>query len=230
MRKGVMDDRFPKYLRVLVKKLSFLALPNLGMLLAGFAVLGFIGQNMLGAPMAQFMFDPQRVMAGEWWRLLTFPVSEAPSNPILLLFYVLYVYFISNALEESWGTAPLTVFTLLAYMCGLGGAFLIGIPVGIWIYVIQNLSLAFGTIFPDIELHLLGIVPVKAKWLAVIFGGMVVLQFLTAGWWMKAFLLLVHLPYLLFFSPIVYRAVKYRSSGGGGRGGRRPKLDKDMWR
>ncbi len=221
-----MDDRFPKYIRFLVKKLRFLALPNLGMLLAGFAVLGFIGQNFLGASMGQFMFDPQRVMAGEWWRLITFPVSEAPNNPILLLFYCLYVYFITNALEETWGVVPLTVFTFFAYLCGLGGAFLLGAPVGIWIYVVQNLSLAFGTIFPETELHLLGIVPVKAKWLAVIFGAMVILQFITAPMIMKAFLLLVHLPYLLFFGPMVYRAIKNRRSTGQ----RRNNLDKDMWR
>jgi hypothetical protein len=221
-----MDDRFPKYLRVIVRKLHFLALPNLGMLMAGFAVLGFIGTNFLGASMAQFVFDPGRVLDGEWYRLLTFPVSEAPNNPILLLFYCLYVYFIMNALEETWGVVPLTVYTLFAYFCGLAGAFYMGRPVQIWVYVVQNLSLAFGTIFPDVELHLLGIVPVKAKWLAVIFGGLVVLQFLTAPWWDKGFLLMVHLPYLLFFSPMVYRAVRHRRTAGA----RRKNLDRDMWR
>lgn len=221
-----MDERFPKYLRVIVKKLSFLALPNLGMLLAGFAVLGFIGNQFLNAPMAQFMFDPQRVLAGEWYRLLTFPVSEAPTNPILLLFYCLYVYFIVNALEETWGVASVTVFTLFAYVCGLAGAFLMGGVVPIWIYVVQNLSLAFGTIFPEIELHLFGILPVKAKWLAVFAGGLVILQFLGAGVWYKGFLLLVHTPYLLFFGPMVYRAIRNRRNTQT----RRNRYDKDMWR
>ncbi len=222
-----MDDRFPKYLRWIVRKLNFLAIPNLGMLLAGFAVLGFIGANFLGTSLNQFVFDPQRVLVGEWWRLLTFPVSEAPTNPIMLVFYCLYVYFIMNALEETWGVVPLTLFTLLAYFCGLSGAFFLGGSVAIWIYIVQNLSLAFGTIFPDIELHLLGIVPVKAKWLAVIFGATVLLQFITAGWWMKGFLLIVHLPYLLFFGPMVYRAIRYKQSTSGRR---RPPMDRDMWR
>jgi hypothetical protein len=221
-----MDDRFPKYLRFLVRKLHFLALPNLGMLLAGFGVLGFVGIHFMGASMAQFMFDPNAVLAGEWWRLLTFPVSESPSNPILLLFYCLYVYFIMNALEESWGVAPLTIYTLFAYLCGMGGAFFIGGPMPIWIYVVQNLSLAFGTVFPDIELHLFGLVPVKAKWLAIIAGALIGLQFVTSGWWMKGFLLIVHLPFLLFFGPMVFRAAR----GGRRASARRQNIDRDMWR
>lgn len=222
----IMDDRFPKYLRFIVKKLGFLALPNIALLLAGFAVLGYIGTKLLGAPMQQFVFDPQRVLDGEWWRLLTFPVSEAPTNEILLLFYCLYVYFIVNAIEQSWGVAPLTIFTLLAYMCGLAGAFLLGGPVQIWIYVVQNLSLAFGTLFPDVELHLFGLVPVKAKWLAVIAGALVLLQTLGAPWIFKGFLVLVHLPYLLFFGPMVVRAVRDRRRNQM----RRERYDRDMWR
>lgn len=98
-----MDNRFPKMVRFLVQKLDFLAIPNLGLLLAGLAVLGFVGQVLLQAPIEKFIFDPVRVLQGEWWRLLTFPLSEAPSNPIWLLFYCFYVYFIMNALEGTWG-------------------------------------------------------------------------------------------------------------------------------
>src|SRR5690606_7642001 len=103
-----MDDRFPKPLRWIVDRLSFIAVPNLGMLLAGLAVLGFVGRNMMGAPMEQFTFHPYLVLQGEWWRLITFPVSEAPSNPIFLLFYCFYIYFIMNAMEGDWGAGPLT--------------------------------------------------------------------------------------------------------------------------
>ena len=221
-----MDDRFPKYLRFIVKKLSFMSIPNLAMLLAGFAVLGFVGKTMMGAPMEQFLFDPSRVLAGEWWRLITFPVSEAPTNPIILLFYCLYVYFIVNALEESWGAGPLTVFTGFAYLCALAGSFLVGAPVPIWIYVIQNLSLAFGTVFPDIELAFFGIIPVKAKWLAVLAGVLILIQFLGAGLLEKIFLALVHLPYLLFFAPMLFRAARMRW----GTSQRRKRFDNDMWR
>ena len=167
-----MDYRFPKYLRVLVQKLSFISIPNLGMLLAGLAVLGFVGSTLLEAPMEQFVFDPNRVLQGEWWRLFTFPVSEAPTNPIWLLFYCLYVYFIMNAMESSWGPGPLTVFTLFAYFCALAGSFAVGAPVPIWKYVVENISLAFGSLFPEVELQLFGIIPVKAKYLAMIAGSL----------------------------------------------------------
>lgn len=221
-----MDERFPRYLRVVVNKLSFLALPNLGMLLAGFAVLGFVGKTMLGAPMEQFLFDPDRVLAGEWWRLITFPVSEAPTNPLILLFYCLYVYFIVGALESAWGAGPLTVFTLFAYLCALGGSFFVGAPVPIWIFVIENLSLAFGTVFPEVELHLFGIIPVKAKWLAVLAGVILLIQFLGAGVFLKVFYVIVLLPYLVFFGPLLFRLARMKWSTSR----RRKRFDQDMWR
>ncbi len=56
-----MDDRFPKPLRFLVNKLSFLGIPNLGILIAGLAILGFVGQTILNAPMDRFIFDPPGV-------------------------------------------------------------------------------------------------------------------------------------------------------------------------
>lgn len=223
----MMDYRFPKYLRWVVRKLDFLALPNLGMLLAGLAVLGFVGSHMLGAPMGQFSFDPYRVLYhGEWWRLITFPVSEAPSSPIFLLFYCFYIYFIMNSMEQSWGTAPLTIFTLFAYMCALAGSFLVGAPVPIWIYVVENMTLAFGTLFPDVELHLFGIIPIKAKWLAVFAGGMILLQFLPAGLLGKVFLLVVLLPYFIFFGPwLVQSGIgKWKTRQ------RRRRFNSDMWR
>lgn len=203
------DDRFPKYLRTIVGKLGFIAVPNLGMLVAGLAVLSFIGMNMLGAPMERFTFDPYLVTQGEWWRLFAYPtVGSSGSNPIWLLFFVMYVYFVMNALEENWGTAPLTIFTLLCYTSAMAAAFVADRSVSIWQYVLENISLAFGTMFPEVTFFLFMIVPVKAKWLAGLAAGLILLQFLLGDSTTKLFLLISLLPYLLFFGPYLFRITK----------------------
>ena len=221
-----MDDRFPKWLRVGLKRLDFLGLPNLGMLIAGLTVLGFIGQTMLGAPIERFVFDPNKVMSGEWWRLFAYPVSEQLSNPIWLLLYVLYIYFVMSSLESQWGPGPGTVFTLFSYLAAIGAGFLSGRPLSVWYHVVENVSLAFGTLFPNLELYLFFILPVKAKWLAFLAGGVLLLQFVLGDLTTKLFLVVVMAPYLVFFGPMLVRNIRDMWK----RRGRRKRLDDDMWR
>lgn len=202
-----MDDRFPKYLRFLVHKLDFISLPNLGMLIAGLAVLGFVGQNILQAPMHRFLFDPELFMQGEYWRIFAFPTLN---DPLWLLFFVMYVYFVFQMLETSWGEAPTTIYTLLSYIAALAASFFAGTPLPIWTLVIENVSLAFGTLFPELEFYLFFVLPVKAKWLSMLAGAIFAYQFISGDWTMKVYLLIMLSPYLLFFSPLLYRAVHTR--------------------
>lgn len=196
-----MDHRFPAWLRWTVKKLDFLALPNLGPLICGLAVLGFIGNQMLGAPLERFVFDPQAVMDGEYFRLFAFPTL---SEPLWLLFFCLYVYFVFNMLEESWGQGPVTLFTLFSYVMALTASFVADRPLDIWSHVLENVSLAFGTLFPELEFLLLFILPVKAKYLAILAGVLSIVQFILGGPSTRIALPLVFLPYLIFFGPYLF--------------------------
>jgi hypothetical protein len=202
-----MDDRFPKALRIAVDKLSFISMPNLGTLIAGLAILGFVGHSILNAPMERFLFDPQAFLAGEYWRIFAFPTL---TDPLWLLFFCMYVYFIFGMLETSWGEAPTTIYTLLSYLAALGASFFAGSPLSIWTSVMQNISLGFGTLFPEMEFYLFFVLPVKAKWLAMLAGGLFVYQFFTGSLEMKGFLLIMLSPYLLFFGPVLYKAAMTR--------------------
>jgi len=176
----------------------------MAMLVCGMAVLAFLGREMLGAPLARFMFDPYMILQGEWWRLFPLPISEDFSNPIWFLFYILYIYFVVGALEAEWGAGPLTVFIILSYITAVAGAFIVMEPISIWFYILANVSLAFGTLFPDVELYLFFILPVKAKWLSLLAGAFIFLKFIVGGLFEKLFLLVVLLPFLIFFSPMLY--------------------------
>lgn len=203
------DDRFPKVLREALAKIDFIAIPNLGMLIAGLAVLGFIGTHMLGAPIERFTFDPELVRQGDWWRLFAYPtIGDSASSPIWLLFFVLYVYFVMDALEQNWGSSPLTVFTLLCYSAAIGASFVANRPLSIWVQVLKNISLAFGTVFPEVTFFLFFVVPVKAKWLSLLAGVLMLLEFFFGGWNTKIFLAIAVSPYLLFFGPYLFKVAR----------------------
>ena len=56
-----MDNRFPNWLKIVLRKLDFIGLPNIGMFVCGLSILGFFGLNFLGAPLERFIFDPYLV-------------------------------------------------------------------------------------------------------------------------------------------------------------------------
>ncbi len=212
-----MDNRFPNWLRFFVRKLEFLALPGLGKFIVAAAVVAFVAKNIVGVPMDRFIFDPQGVLDGEYWRLFVFP-SQGIADPLWLIFFVLYIFFVFNSIETSWGPGPLTVYTLLSYIMGIAGAFVVGQPIPVWLYIVENVSLAFGTLFPEMELYIYFILPVKAKWLALLVGALLVFQFVMAGILGKLMYLMVLSPYLVFFSPLLYSKIKNR---------RRPKINEN---
>lgn len=208
-----MDERFPKPLRWLAKKLEFIAVPNLGPLICALAGMALVAKLFWGTPLERFMFDPEAVRQGEWWRLFAFPLptgTDGTFGMIWAIFYLLYIYYVFSALEQAWGAASLTLFVLVGYIAALGGAFLVDQPLSIWFYVIENVSLAFGTLFPEMEFYIYFILPVKAKWLAMLAGALVLLQFIVGSVMTKLFLLIVMSPYLIFFSPMLIRAIKTR--------------------
>lgn len=221
-----MDSRFPAWLRKTLDKLEFLGIPNLAPLLCAMAVLAFLAQTMGSAPIERFIFDPVLVLEGEWWRLFTFPVSSGLTNPIWLLFYVLYIYFVITSLEGQWGPGPTTVYLILGYFSALAGSFITMRPVEIWYYILENVSLAFGTLFPNFELYIYFILPVKAKWLALLAGGFLLFQFAFGGTDTKILIACSLFPYFLFFGPFLFKSVQeyYKLKQ------HKKRFTKDMWR
>jgi hypothetical protein len=220
-----MDERFPKWLRITVDKLSFIALPNLGTLVVALAALAFLAQMYWGTPLDRFIFDPELLRQGEWWRLFAFPLPSG-SNPIWSLIYLLYVYYVFNQLEVQWGAAPLTVFVAIGYIAGMVAALVTGRPVQIWFHIIENVSLAFGTLFPEIEFYIYFILPVKAKYLTMLAGALILYQFVTGGIDQKIILAIVMLPYLIFFSPFLLNYVRTKRKIAANR----KRFDPDQWR
>lgn len=95
-----------------------------------------------------------------------------------------------------------------------------------WKYVVENISLAFGSLFPNVELALFGIIPVKAKYLAFLAGALILLEFLLGSPLLKLILIVAFAPYLLFFGPMLFRSVRGQLSSSA----RRKRFKSDMWR
>ncbi len=112
------------------------------------------------------MFHPALVLQGEIWRLITF-VFVPQSSGFVLWFALstLFYYYIGNALEQQWGTARFTVFYGLGVILNLILGFLFQTSMSMY-YVNMSMFFSFATLYPDMQVLLYGILPLKVKWLA----------------------------------------------------------------
>jgi hypothetical protein len=125
--------------------------------------------------------DPDAVLNGEVWRVLTF--LFAPTGPVSgmgLLWTAIGLWFLhtmGGALEAQWGSFRFDLFFFLGALGTLAAGFVVGPVSGQ--YVAEVLLLAFAVEFPEYEVLLL-ILPVKVKYLGI-FGGALMVYALVTG-------------------------------------------------
>lgn len=234
-----------KWLHHLARRLEPVAIPNLTQVL----VAGMVAVAVLSAadPKLGGLLElvPARVFRGEVWRLVTFLFTPAVGiglDPVSILFFAMYVMFLhtmGSALEATWGTARYNLFVLLSWLASLAAALLgwLVVPdgaVGSNLFLYASIFLAFAWLFPDYEILLFFVLPVKVKWLALVAVAATVWQFavglanFTAGGWLACVLILAaHANLALFLGPDIAAEIRRRLAGGRlaprSRGAERPR-------
>lgn len=110
--------------------------------------------------------DPFAVVRGEFWRLLTFAFIPS-SYGLFWIFALMFLFYIGDSLEQAMGATRLTLFYLMGWLATVAASFLFG-SLGVPIYLNLSLLLAFATLFPDEQISLYLVFPVKVKWIAVV--------------------------------------------------------------
>jgi hypothetical protein len=59
---------------------------------------------------------PDRVRAGEVWRVVTFLFQPPFVHPIWLFFYWYFLHFMSNVLEQHWGPFRLNLYLIVGWL------------------------------------------------------------------------------------------------------------------
>ncbi len=131
------------------------------------------------------LFSLLRLTNVQWylrpWTLLTYPLVN--TDLLSLIFGLLWLWYIGGSLERSWGGQTYGFFLgLTTVVTGL--AFLLVSMVfgrrifiaGLWLPM-TGLAWAWAKNYPDRELLLWGLFPLKAQWLAWFQAGLVFYQY-----------------------------------------------------
>jgi hypothetical protein len=184
----------------LEKKLGRYAIPNLTIyLIAGqsfFYVLYLTGK--LGRETT--ILSAGLLLGGEWWRLFTFAFDPPRQGPLFVIFAWYIFYIMASGLEERWGAFRYNSYLLIGYLLTVGVSFITPSYPMSNTFLAGSVFLAFAFLFPDFELLLFFVLPVRIKWLALLVWLGYGYQVLVGGWSTRLLVLASVGNFLLFFA------------------------------
>ena len=150
-----------------------------------------------------FSFNRAAILQGfQFWRILTFIFVPTSNNIFLFAISMYFYYFIGTMLEREWGSAKFTIYYFFGILLNIIVGFLVGYTN--MFYINMALFFAFATLYPNMQVLLFFIIPVKIKWLAwfdAAFFAFEIISSLVKGNPLFALIPLVAiLNYLLFFA------------------------------
>jgi len=149
---------------------------------------GFLGHLAL---------DMRAVRRGEVWRLVTFLFIPPPSRPLWILINLYFTWWVGSSLEDKWGSFKFNAYYLIGAVCTIVASVVAGPTTNVWLDA--SLFLAFATVFPDVTILLLFILPIRVKWLGILAAIGIAFAAATEGWGVRAAIAAALVNYGLFF-------------------------------
>ena len=142
------------------------------------------------------------VFHGQVWRLVSWLIVPPDSFDFFTLLMLYFYYSIGTTLERTWGTYRYNLYLFLGMLFTIVGAFalmgynylfqaeavaLYGAETFFAIYatmfstyyVNMSIFLAFAATFPNMQVLLFFLIPVKVKVMGIIYGALLVYQFIA---------------------------------------------------
>lgn len=192
------------------QKFRKFAIPNLMMyILFGQAIVFFI---TLFNPSFRysFIFDWNAILGGEIWRLVTFIFIPDNTNPIWFMISVLVYYSIGSNLERTWGTVNFNFYYFISVIAAIIVSAIFGIKGAIAMYINLSLFLSFATLVPDATFYLYFIIPIKAKYMLILYFIIIGMDIFRGGFQYFALIAASLLGYFFFFGLPALRQSKMK--------------------
>ena len=168
-----------KFMNKLERKFGKYAIKNLMLYIIGLYALGFFIELLTPNVYTQYLsLNMEMIFKGQIWRLVTFTIAPPQtSSPIFIIFSLYLYYIIGINLERVWGAFRFNFYFFMGVIFQILAALIIylstGYSLGLTTYYLNmSLFLAFAAVFPDMQLLLLFIIPIKMKWLGILDGAL----------------------------------------------------------
>ncbi|MCR5733212.1 MAG: hypothetical protein K6G22_01275 [Lachnospiraceae bacterium] len=203
-----------KLINKLERKFGRYAISNLSLYIIIAYVIGYI--LTLTGSVEFIALNPYKILHGQIWRIVTWIIVPPSALNIFTIIMLFFYYSIGTSLERTWGAFRYNLYIFSGMLFTILGAFLLyviynlmgypGAPVGEFIanafstyYINLSIFLAFAASYPDMQVLLYFIIPVKIKWLAFLDVAVLALSFFQGNMGIKVSIITSLLNFILFF-------------------------------
>lgn len=189
------------------QKFGKYAIKNLSLILVLCYAVGYlitILDNNFGFGIQSYIsLNPYEIIHNfQIWRLFTWVLIPPSSKIDFWILITLYFYYsIGTSLELTWGTYRYNVYLFSGLLFTVVGAFVVyfislfNMSFVLWgfsdyatvfstYYISMSIFLAYAATFPDAQILLFFIIPIRVKYLGIIYGAILIydmIQYISAG-------------------------------------------------
>ena len=197
------------WLNKLERKYGRFGIPNLTNILVAGQILVFAIELFIDRTITAWVgLNRVFLLQGLSWRAITFVFIPFSGGSILsVVLGIYFTWFVGTALEREWGDFRYTVYLLSGMLGTVLACLVTGLTASTYCLSL-SLLLAFAMLYPEVQLLLFFVIPIRVKYFGLFAAVMWVLSFLGAPPLQKLSLLLSMANVWLFFGPMAYRSIR----------------------
>lgn len=180
------------------KKFGKYAISNLTFVLIACYVAGYLLTWLARPIMGYLTLNPYAILHGQIWRMVTWVISPPSSFDLFTIIMLMFYLSLGTTLEKVWGTWQYNVYIFTGILLTILGSFLcMGVfylvygqaatsvmqelcYYGAWhfstYFINMSIFLAYAATFPNAQVLLMFVIPIKVKYLGIVYGVMLVYQ------------------------------------------------------
>lgn len=168
----------------------------------------YVMSQIAGNPFLYYLlcFDRNAILHGQVWRLVTYPLTYAVDNLLLMAVSLMCYYSLGRSMENIWGTLRFNLYYLTGvvmmdvYCLIFGGTASVS-------YLNLSLFLSYATLYPNAQFLLFFIIPIKAWVFALIDLVVTLINVVSLSFPYNLFPVVALANYFLFFGKDVLNVI-----------------------
>lgn len=174
------------FLDKLERRLGFLAIHNLTNYIVVGQALTFLMVSILPPQSAaravgMMEYSLAGFLSGYFWNPISFLLIPKTFSLLWIFFTLMILHMMGSALEEMWGAFRYNLYILTGIVFVFLSGLIFPYHAVTSYFLLTSIFLAFAYKFPDIELNLFFVLPVKMKWLGIFSAAMAAFFFFQGG-------------------------------------------------
>ena len=207
------------WLDKLERKFGRFAIGNLTTYLLVAYVIGYVTRYLMPSLLSWLTLEPGLILKGQIWRIISWIFVAPGENLLFFVIMIMLYYSLGNSLERTWGTFRYNVYIFSGILFTVIGAFLLYAVLNVMYgsyfggtltfsgmgglfsvsYVYMSIFLAFAVTYPEMEMLLYFIIPIKMKWLGIVYAVMILYSVVMGNLFTRIAIIASVLNFLIFF-------------------------------